>query len=81
MSAHGHEECEIHWTGRVGPRVAAAIGAVAGMAASRRRLKGALVGGAVGWVMAHFINKRHCRKETVVDVGAGGGSSESQANV
>ena len=66
---NGHDEHEdISWKGHVGPRMAAVIGAVAGMAASRRRMKGAVVGGAIGWALAHLLNRRRQREPDVVDV-------------
>lgn len=69
MNAHDHDD-DITFKGHVGPRLAATIGAVAGLAASRRRMKGALVGGAVGWAMAHLLNRRRRRHSDVVDVTA-----------
>lgn len=62
------DDNDITWKGYIGPRAAAAIGAVAGLATSRRKMKGAVVGGAVGWAMAHFMNKRRKRKEGIVDI-------------
>ncbi len=64
-----HED-DITWKGHIGPRLGAAIGAVAGLAASRRRMKGAIVGGAIGWAMAHFLNRRRRNSRDVVDVPA-----------
>jgi hypothetical protein len=69
MNDHDEHD-DITFSGRVGPKVAATIGAVAGFAASRRHLKGAVVGGAVGWALAHFLNRRQRRKSDVVDVTA-----------
>lgn len=69
MNAHDEHD-DITFTGRVGPKLAATIGAVAGFAASRRHLKGAVVGGAVGWALAHFLNRRKRPQGDVVDVTA-----------
>jgi hypothetical protein len=63
------EHNDIEWKGHIGPKIAAAIGALAGLAVSRRRMKGALVGGAVGWAMAHLLNRRRHAAD-VVDVPA-----------
>lgn len=65
-----HDQPDITFNGRVGPKLAAAIGAVAGLAASRRPMRGAVVGGAVGWAIAQFLNRRERRSTDVVDVSA-----------
>ena len=81
------DDNDITWKGYIGPRAAAAIGAVAGLATSRRKMKGAVVGGAVGWAMAHFMNKRRKRKQDVVDIVASertpepGNEPEPETNV
>ena len=67
---HEEHDNDITWKGHVGPRVAAAIGAVAGLATSRRKMRGVVVGGAVGWAMAHFLNRRRRHKTEIVDVPA-----------